>query len=253
MMRVGTFTVGTTSRTSMSNAMRMNASAELGVAAFICTLARQARAHSRPSTLGAICQTPFPWPQRSDRVAMLASCSAWVFSPQGHSSSVLSRTSRALEDQCHRALRVRGGEEKGKGPSLGLPDDRGALAADRVHDGPDVVHPLLKRRGAGNSIRHAVATLVEEDEAAELREALAVVSKRRELPVHVQVGVRALRVDEVDRAIADDAIRHVDVAAAGEANLGHATSVTVAPVAVKGGPWMARRPVLLRCKRRMGM
>lgn len=73
----------------------------------------------------------------------------------------------------------------------------------------------------GDAIRHAHAPLVEQDQAAELAEALAVPPERRQLPVDVQVRERALDVDEVDRAVADDAIRDIDVPARRESNLGH--------------------------------
>ncbi len=54
MTSVGTLITGTTWRTSMSNAMRMNASAEFGVAAWVTIFARHSRAHSSPAMLGAI-------------------------------------------------------------------------------------------------------------------------------------------------------------------------------------------------------
>jgi hypothetical protein len=39
------------------------------------------------------------------------------------------------------ALRIGGREDRTRGRRLGEPEDRRALDAHRVHDGPDVVHP----------------------------------------------------------------------------------------------------------------
>ena len=43
-----------------------------------------------------------------------------------------------------------------------------------------------------------------------------------QLPADIQVRVGALRVDEIDRAVAHDSVRDVDVAAPGKAHFGHA-------------------------------
>ena len=117
---------------------------------------------------------------------------------------------------------MRGCEEHGERAAFRLPHHGRALAADRVHDGANVVHSLLERGRTRNAVRHPHAALVEEDQPRELAEALAVPTELRELPADLQVRVRTLRVDEVDRAVAHDAVRDVDVAAPGEAHFGHA-------------------------------
>ena len=77
-----------------------------------------------------------------------------------------------------------------------------------------------------DAVGHPHAALVEEDQARELGEPLAEPPVRRELPCDLEMGVGALDVDEVERAVADDSVRDVDVAAAPEADLRHARSVS---------------------------
>ncbi len=122
-----------------------------------------------------------------------------------------------------------GCEEHREGASLRLAHDRRALAPDRVHDRPDVVHSLLERGRTRHAVGHAHAALVEQDQPRELAEALAVAPELRQLPVHLEVRDRPLDVDEVDRPVAHDAVRDVDVAAAREADVAHAGRV--APIA----------------------
>src|SRR3712207_6914862 len=43
-------------------------------------------------------------------------------------------------------------EEQGHGPAFGDPEQGGTLAIDRVHDGSEVVHPLLQGRHATNPV-----------------------------------------------------------------------------------------------------
>ena len=74
-------------------------------------------------------------------------------------------------------------------------------------------------RRARDAVRHAHAALVEEDQPRELAEPLAVAAELPAAPSRSPGACSALRVDEVDRAVADDAIGDVDVAAAREAHL----------------------------------
>jgi hypothetical protein len=48
---------------------------------------------------------------------------------------------RSEEHESIDALRIGGREDRTRGRRLGEPEDRRALDAHRVHDGPDVVHP----------------------------------------------------------------------------------------------------------------
>jgi hypothetical protein len=117
---------------------------------------------------------------------------------------------------------MRRGEMHCERGALGLAHHGGALAPRGVHDRPDVVHPLLEGRRSGHAVGHSHSTLVEEDQARELTQPLAVPSKLRQLPADLEMRVRALRVDQIDRPVADDAVRDVDVAAARESDLRHA-------------------------------
>jgi len=102
------------------------------------------------------------------------------------------------------------------------PRGRTALIMAWAHrDRADVVHALLERGGARHPVGHAHPALVEQDQPREFGKPLAVVTKCGKLPVHVEVGGRSLRVDEIDRPVTDDAIGDVHVAAAGESDICH--------------------------------
>ena len=89
-----------------------------------------------------------------------------------------------------------------------------------VHHRPDIVHAHVERGAAGHAIGHAHAPLVEQDQPAELAEPLAVAAERRQLPVDVEVGERALDVDEVTGRRRRPGTR-CDVAAPREGDVGH--------------------------------
>ncbi len=93
-----------------------------------------------------------------------------------------------------------------------MAEQGGALAADGVHHGAHVVHPLLERRHAADPVGGARAALVEADDAhppGQLVEAgtdrVVVELDRRKVEAH--------REDDVARAFAEDAVGDVDVAA----------------------------------------
>jgi hypothetical protein len=70
-------------------------------------------------------------------------------------------------DEGNRPFRVGRGEEDAHVPALGRSEDRGPLGSDRVHHGPDVVHPLLDRRQlvVRHAVRHPGAAPVEENQS----------------------------------------------------------------------------------------
>ena len=95
MIRVGTWIDGTTSRTSMSKAIRANASQPAGVAEFrwtFCHHASMAGSRDRSRSTGRA-SAAIPWPPGSGILATVASNCSTVDSPHGQSSSVRSRTS----------------------------------------------------------------------------------------------------------------------------------------------------------------
>ena len=128
---------------------------------------------------------------------------------------------RPLEDEGADPIGMRGGEQDGERPALRLTEQRGAVAAGCVHDGLYVVHALLERGRAGHSVGHPHAALIEQDDPGELAEPLAVMPERGQFPVDLEVGVRALGVDEIDRSVADDPVGDVDAAAPREPHLAH--------------------------------
>ena len=121
---------------------------------------------------------------------------------------------------------MRRGEQHRERAAFRLAHHRGPLAADGVQDRADVVHPLLERRRAGDAVGHAHPALVEEDQARELGQALAVAPELRQLPADLEVREATLGVDEVDGPVADDAVGDVDVATASDLHIGHAGSVS---------------------------
>lgn len=122
----------------------------------------------------------------------------------------------SLKDQRSRAFGLGGREQHRERPTFGFAHHRRLLAADSVHDGANVVHALFQGRRPRNPIGHAHSAHVEEDEPRELCKPLTVAAECRQLPVDLEVGVRALRVDEIDGPLADDAVGDVDLAAARE-------------------------------------
>jgi len=122
---------------------------------------------------------------------------------------------RPVRDEGARALRIRRREDDGHTSAFGMAEQRGALAADRVHHGAHVVHAHFDGRQVRDidAIRQPRAALVEEDEPAERRK----VAERSGLPglFPHQLDVRheARHVDEIERPIADDLVRDAQVAA----------------------------------------
>lgn len=117
---------------------------------------------------------------------------------------------------------MRGREQHRERPAFGLAHHCRPLTADSVHDGANVVHPLFERCRPRDPIGHPHATLVEEDEPRELRQPLAVAAECRQLPIDLEVGECALRVNKIDGPLADDAVGDVDIPAAREPDIRHA-------------------------------
>ena len=94
--------------------------------------------------------------------------------------------------------------------------------ADRVEHGRDVGHELLERRqrGGRDRVRQAGPPLVEHDQPAERREALAELGQRRHVPLGIEVAEPLVEQEDVGRALANDLVREVQVAQAGVARLG---------------------------------
>ena len=112
------------------------------------------------------------------------------------------------------SLRVAGSEQRGQRATLGDAELDGSLDPDCVHDGADVVHPLVHRRQVRDVIGKPSASLVEEHDAAEAAEPVQPSREARLIPVVLDVGDVAWRHDEV-RAFAEHLIGYVYVTALG--------------------------------------
>ena len=127
---------------------------------------------------------------------------------------------RAVQDEGTNPLRVGRRKEHRHGTTLRIAEDRRGLAPDRVHHGTDVVHACLEVRQPDVAVRQPGATLVEPDQSSEGPEPLVQPSGRRELPVDLEVREEAVDQDEVERTVARDLVRDVDVTALGVADRG---------------------------------
>jgi hypothetical protein len=131
----------------------------------------------------------------------------------------------AAHDERRRSLWISRGEQDTHGGPFREAVERRALRADRIHDRAHVVHARLQRRSAANGVRHAGAALVEPDQTSEGRKLLQEGREGRELPLDLEVRHVPRDEDEVERAVTDDLVGDVDVAAARVAGLGtHAGS-----------------------------
>ena len=122
---VDTLTAATTSRTSISKAMRMNVSASRGLADCIWRRPNQACSSSSSFLLGMKYPSARPFPQRSPIVGIDSSNSARVASPHGQSSVLSSFTSAPQS----RSARVRSGWVAAKRIDIGPPSETPSSAA----------------------------------------------------------------------------------------------------------------------------
>ena len=118
----------------------------------------------------------------------------------------------------------------------------GACRADRVHDRPDVLHPVLEREllFAEEMVGQPAAAAVEQDQAAEGREAPQEHPGQPAPPDLTQTEGRRHH-DQVDRSVACDLVRDVDavdrlgVVGLGCGRLCHGRSVRCARLVGKRG------------------
>ena len=68
------------------------------------------------------------------------------------------------------ALGVCRGEQDTHATTFGEADQRGAIGADGIHDGTDIVHTHFKRRRTRHPVRHPLSSLVEGHDPGEARE-----------------------------------------------------------------------------------
>ena len=113
-----------------------------------------------------------------------------------------------------RALGIRRGEQRAHRPALGVPEERGALRpAASIRR--DVVHPLLERRhvrprGRRGRCRACRSRIRRENDASRSKKRATAGSSQKISMFETPAGDE----DEVARAVADDLVGDVDVAAA---------------------------------------
>ncbi len=212
-MSVGAVTAGTTSRTSISNAMRMKATASCGVADCTCSRPNCSRSCGSPFRVGAKRSAPSPLPQRAThafQIHRLFELLACRLAPR----PVICRLFLDLcsaQDEASRPFGVGRREEDRHRASFGdAHQDRG-LRAHGVQDRAHVVHPLLERADA-DAVGQAHAAFVEQDEPREGSEPFASPAVIAHLPEHLEIGDRAGHEDEVERSVSEHLIGDVDVA-----------------------------------------
>ena len=178
---VGTWTAETTSRTSMSNAMRMNAIASPGVADIICSRPNHSCVRSGFGSSGKEVARREPFApalgqQCHQRLELLR---------RGLAPGPVVRF-RLLDLGAHEQqrldpLRVGRREDHRHRPAFGDAQQHGALRAGGVQHRPRVVHAVVERADA-RPLGEAHPPLVEQDQPRERRELLAEAAVGRVLP-----------------------------------------------------------------------
>jgi hypothetical protein len=145
------------------------------------------------------------------------------------------------EQQSLRAFGIRRREENRQWAPLGHADQSGALGADRVHDGTNVVHPLLERADR-NVVGEAHSALVEHDQPRERGEAVVEAPDAGLFAKHLQVREGAVDEDDVERALANGVVGDVDVTASRVTDLrfGRAHRARLQFAAHTGATWFRR-------------
>ena len=111
-----------------------------------------------------------------------------------------------MEDQGGNTVRIGGGEGHGDEATVAGGEDRRALRACLVEDGPEIVDERLDRWDISGCepLRAAEAAPVGDDQARETSQGVREARERRMLPIQDDVGELALEVDEVDGSRPDD-------------------------------------------------
>ena len=144
----------------------------------------------------------------------------------------------ADEDERARPLRVGRSKEQARRHADAGAEDRRTRRTGCIHHRTHVVHPRLEAGSAAHAIRHPYAALVEDDQPGERRKVLGNATLvRRHLGHELDVRDEARVVDDIERAVAVDAIRDRDVAAASVAGFRlHQHSVARALLPCESGP-----------------
>ena len=146
-------------------------------------------------------------------------------------------------------MRNGGGEEERERSAFGEAEDGGLLRPGGVHHRTDVRNLGLEvgEPVEGHRVGQAGAAPVEDDQAADGCEPPALAGQLRDLPERLDVMHPALDQHQVERAVADDLVREVDVAVLRVLGRGQpvhgAESTQITPDRRAGPPRSAAAPV----------
>ena len=123
------------------------------------------------------------------------------------------RSVAAKQDEFGDPVRIGRGEQRAHRRSLGKPKQHGLLRPDIIHDGANVVDPLLQRRRVGYPVGQTLASFVEGDDAGEVRQPAQEGRIARNSCRNSTCESDAGHQDDVDRSVAHGLIGNVDIAA----------------------------------------
>jgi hypothetical protein len=118
----------------------------------------------------------------------------------------------AVENQCPRPLRVGCSEQDAHGAAFGNAKQGGGPAADRVHDGAHVIHPLFEGWHRRAAIGQTGAALVKKDQAAEGAKAREEACAVGFVPNDIEIRDESRNKHQIERAAPHDLICNTDVA-----------------------------------------
>ena len=126
----------------------------------------------------------------------------------------------AICDKSGRTLRVGSGEQYAHRTALGCAEQRRALGAHRVHDGSNVIHPLLEGGQLCGLVRKTCPSLIKQNESSERGQASIISSERRVFPGIIYVGYPSRNIDQIDWSISHHLVCNLDIAASGVSRFG---------------------------------
>ncbi len=217
---VGTVIDGSTARTSISEFIRISFAAVPGLAERRSSRANHSRRRGfsirrrgQPDYPRAVAPVVEP-AVVEERKPLLATGRPVVVRGPRHPRH------RLVQDERGRALGVRGREQGRHRAALELRVHGRALRAGGVQHRDHVVHLLLERRRLGDRIGQPRSATVEHDQPRERREAVEVPRHPRLIPVVLDLRDPGGHVHDVDRAVADDLVGDVEIAAARVSRVG---------------------------------
>src|SRR5262245_44095562 len=119
-------------------------------------------------------------------------------------------------------MRVGGGKHNAHWSTLREAQECSTLRAGSVHDGPDVIHPVLYCGNRTRAVGQASPSLIEANQSAKGGESANESCKKRRLHLELKVRDEAGDEYEVEWTLAHDLIGHVVVAALCVSSLGYA-------------------------------